>query len=387
MNAGTHHARQAVAPRRIQQLDILRAGAVLVVMGHHWALYGSARGILGAVMLRVGWVGVDLFFVLSGYLVSGLLFGEHLRHGRIRVGRFLIRRGLKIYPGFYVFLFLTFFAAHGRNILWTPIGSRESYEALLCEGLFVQNYVLRLWNHTWSLAIEEHFYLLLSLLVLGAARARLLTRARWIGWSAPIVMTMCLAFRAASYTSSGYSWTHIYSRTHMRFDALWFGVCLSYAHHYRRARFEAWVRRRLALVLGMSVALVSTCAWLRQDGFAMCTIGLPCLTVGFGGIMLCALLWPSSRWTTSPFARGLAYVGRHSYSVYLWHMPVLLLCLSPGVAGILHVGSVALLGTYGLVTLIVGTGMAKLVEVPMLRLRDRLYPARSDAVLRHSASL
>ena len=85
---------------RVRQIDFLRAVAVILVLfRHHWV------GI--DVLQRIGWIGVDLFFVLSGFLVSGLLFSEYKRYGNIKAGQFLIRRGFKIYPLFYLSIFLT----------------------------------------------------------------------------------------------------------------------------------------------------------------------------------------------------------------------------------------------------------------------------------------
>src|SRR6266478_1802599 len=84
---------------RNKRLDILRCIAVFSVMilhGNIWPFFGN-----------IGWVGVDLFFVLSGFLISGLLFSEYKTRSSISFRRFFIRRGLKIYPAFYLFLFLT----------------------------------------------------------------------------------------------------------------------------------------------------------------------------------------------------------------------------------------------------------------------------------------
>jgi peptidoglycan/LPS O-acetylase OafA/YrhL len=85
---------------RVRQLDILRAIAVLLVLGRHEHA--------NALWRRCGWVGVDLFFVLSGFLISGLLFSEYKKRGRLDLPRFYIRRGLKIYPSFYVLILATF---------------------------------------------------------------------------------------------------------------------------------------------------------------------------------------------------------------------------------------------------------------------------------------
>ena len=102
---------------RLRSLDLLRGIAVVFVIGRHLELcptYESGMSPLLNVWQRGGWVGVDLFFVLSGFLVSGLLFREFTRSQSIQAGRFLLRRGLKIYPAFYCFL--------GLSLLMLSIG-------------------------------------------------------------------------------------------------------------------------------------------------------------------------------------------------------------------------------------------------------------------------
>src|SRR6476469_9931494 len=147
---------------RSRSIDVLRAVALfLVCFGRHLGPYPedhtSYPGLLlhkaTVALARGGWIGVDLFFVLSGFLVSGLLFRDYQQTGRIRAGRFLLRRGFKIYPPFWVFMLMT--AA--------VFGSRFPIGAYFIELGFVQNYRPTIWQHTWSLAVEEHFYLLLAL--------------------------------------------------------------------------------------------------------------------------------------------------------------------------------------------------------------------------------
>jgi len=95
---------------RLVGLDILRAIAIGLVLGHHMGRPPADPSVLMRVIAgwqRGGWIGVDLFFVLSGFLISGLLFREYDRHGQIKLSRFLARRGLRIYPPFYAFLAIT----------------------------------------------------------------------------------------------------------------------------------------------------------------------------------------------------------------------------------------------------------------------------------------
>ena len=125
-------------------LDLLRCIAVWLVLIRH--LPNPANAILKTIQVG-GWIGVDIFFVLNGFLVAGLLFEEHKKTGNTRIGRFLIRRGLKIYPAFWAMILVTVLVEH------------SNVATIVNELLFIQNYRSGLWTHTWSLAVEEHFYL------------------------------------------------------------------------------------------------------------------------------------------------------------------------------------------------------------------------------------
>src|SRR6266498_3684108 len=166
-NRGSIATRSLASTHRSKELDCLRCLAVLLVLCRHMPvlpdnLTGALR-VPAHLLYEAGWAGVDLFFVLSGFLISGLLFHEHQRYGRINFKQFIVRRGLKIYPAFYCLIAATVGIAvlNKWNLPWKRI---------FAEVFFVQNYCIGLWSHTWSLAIEEHFYLLLPLLLIALAR-------------------------------------------------------------------------------------------------------------------------------------------------------------------------------------------------------------------------
>src|SRR5262249_876999 len=150
----------------------------------------------------------DLFFVLSGFLVSGLLFKEYKRHGDVRLGRFLVRRGFKIYPAFYVFLLATSLAV----LLG---GQALDGLAFLCEALFVQNYGPNLKDHTWSLAVEEHFYLLLCLFFWLRLRRRHARPFAPLPALFLLVALACLGLRLWTTWSAPFSYT--YNNKHLHF--------------------------------------------------------------------------------------------------------------------------------------------------------------------------
>jgi peptidoglycan/LPS O-acetylase OafA/YrhL len=132
---------------RILQLDILRIIAVFLVLGRHADgfpvdEYGRFVSYLTDTWARCGWIGVDLFFVLSGFLVSGILFREYIDRGEIDFKRFFIRRGFKIYPAFYTMILMTVIAGIGQNV-------NLDRHRVWSEVFFVQNYFPALWTHTW----------------------------------------------------------------------------------------------------------------------------------------------------------------------------------------------------------------------------------------------
>jgi peptidoglycan/LPS O-acetylase OafA/YrhL len=320
---------------------------------------------------RGGWIGVDLFFVLSGFLVSGLLFSEFFRYGDVQPWRFLGRRGFKIYPGFYVLLL---YGALIMSASGNPVRSVE----VASEAVFVQNYGPSLYNYTWSLAVEEHFYIALAL---GLA---LLTRRRGHVRDVPrIVLALLLGTLAARIVTAGCCLADrpsLVHWTHLRLDALSFGVLLGYWAHTAHDRFVQLVTRFRAPILAASVLLVLPSALRSPIDPFVAGIGLSLLYLGFGGLL--AVAFCSRLPGVPPVAlSAVAAIGVNSYSIYLWHVPVRewggrLLALIVGQPGLTLPG----LALYVAASLAAGHVAFLLVERPFLRLRDRYVPPRSPAL-------
>jgi peptidoglycan/LPS O-acetylase OafA/YrhL len=345
---------------RVQQLDVLRGVAVLLVLVHH------SPGGEGAV-LKAGWTGVDLFFVLSGFLVSGLLFKEHLRAGRIRPARFYIRRGLKIYPNFYAMLGVTSAVLAFAHVAVEPW--KVAHEAV-----FLQNYLPAAWwgrEHAWSLAIEEHFYFLLPPALILLLRWAPFRRApvRWASALAVALGAAALAVRWAM-VRSGAAASDVLFLTHTRLDALAFGVLLSVVWHFTPAHIATVHRLRWALVT-VGLLLTLPCYLLSNEHPFILTLGLTLNYLGYGMVLAAVLTLP--RLLPKPLGPALAYVGFYSYSIYLWHLPFLAVVrsgLGEGAmaAAVFYAGSI-----------VAGVVMARLVEIPALRLRERWIPAQATS--------
>jgi peptidoglycan/LPS O-acetylase OafA/YrhL len=356
----------ASAPRSTT-LDVLRAVAVILVLGRH--VLDPVTGLPGTVSLALtawrsfGWIGVDLFFVLSGFLVSGLLFREYQKHGALGPGRFLLRRGFKIYPGFYLLLAVT----------WLWLGKKLPAISFLYEGLFVQNYFGMVWNHTWSLAVEEHFYFALALgLWLVCRRAKAPDPFRWLPAFTGAVAVAVLALRAFTFMQTPTA--DLLLPTHLRVDALLFGVLLSYGWAWHRERLVSFVDRYRVSLAAVSLALLLPSVLRPLEGdFVVNVIGLTTNFLGFGGLLLLAVV-AGERGATSPALKPLARIGYYSYSIYLWHMPMWVLMRNLFER---RQGHAVVVAAYFASSLVVGTLIALILELPILKLRDRLLPSRA----------
>jgi len=340
--------------QRNQPLDALRCIAVLLVVGFHYPYY-RLWGTLG-------WIGVDLFFVLSGFLISGLLFQEYKKTGGIRFKRFLVRRGLKIYPAFYLLIGMAI--AQGFLNHSGSLRHQAFISAVLVQGYY-QGPIHAMLSHTWSIAVEEHFYLFLPLLLLLLIMVR---RSQDPFDSIPalfgLFFVICLLFRWFTLPSLIPA-----SMTHMRMDSLFAGVTLGYLYHYRRHLFE-----RLTGHYALAIAFLCCvpAALIPQRQHWMQTFGLSALLLGFSFLVAWAVVRTPKSLVSRMVTKAAAKIGFYSYSIYLWHTLIIYVFLDSK-------RSVWVFWAYLCTSVVVGIAMAHLVELPYLTLRDKLFPA-SDGV-------
>ena len=356
---------------RNKRLDILRCVAVITVILHH-----SGESTF---FTRVGWTGVDLFFVLSGFLISGLLFSEYKRSHSINFKRFFIRRGLKIYPAFYVFLLLT--GIIGELVFHAHPSSGQ----YLHEVFFLMNYKHGVWDHTWSLAVEEHFYIFLPifLFILAKISSNRENPFRSIPQAAAMIAALCLIFRAISVVAGKPNFTMAYIGSHERMDALFSGVLIGYFYHFRPAVLEKLMqptRNRIAIAAA-SLCLLSSGYFYGRDSAFLATFGYSFIFLGFSGVLLLSLyvrgmLSGKLAWIMELVGSAAAYLGMYSYSIYLWHGPT-----AAWLPGFFRrtlgfpAGEYGRFIVYFVGSLVIGIVMSKLIEYPILRLRDRILPA------------
>lgn len=368
----------AAAPqKRIVQLDLLRAVAVLLVVGNHMTVCPPETNFyfnkFTSFWNRGGWVGVDLFFVLSGFLVSGLLFREYKKTGDLDIKRFLIRRGFKIYPSFWVLLAATCFAALFVDVHFSRSG-------LVGEFFFVQNYAPHFWEHTWTLAVEEHFYIALCILFFALLKFKNAAKNPFAAVPKIFVFltAVCLMLRLLTAYFLPFGYERNIEPTHLRLDSLFFGVFISYLWHFKDFSENEFVKRHKFSIglAGVALLLPAFLFDFNDTHVWLATVGLSMFYLGGGMLLVFALKTDFSK---LPFAAFFAYAGTFSYSIYLWNAPVQYF-LSKTIRVSETDGSgrwFLYAAVYLTATFVVGVSMSKLIEYPLLKIRNKYFPMRA----------
>lgn len=310
------------APYRVIGLDGVRAIAVVLVMVFH----------LGPGALVGGYLGVDIFFVVSGFLITTLLVRERDETGRIRLGAFWLRRARRLLPALVVLLLVCCSAAWllGGDVL-VGIGRQ-----LLGAATFGTNWLLiaggatyfgaglpELFRNLWSLAVEEQFYLVWPLLLVLV----LLRVPRWLRIGVVLMLAAASAIAMALLLDPDDS-TRVYYGTDTHAFGLAIGAALAFVALRWPTLRTAWPRpvRWLLPVGGLLalLALVGLSAVLAGSDPLPYRGGLLLVAV-LTALVIAALLVPGS-WLGRALETGpFRWVGRRSYGLYLWHWPVLLL--------------------------------------------------------------
>jgi len=304
---------------RLHRVDGLRGLAVLLVLVHHFVeqLLPRATGTWQAHLatgLGLSFSGVDLFFVISGFLIGGILMNQRAAPNFFAV--FYARRCFRIIPLYYVFLLLCWLLARtapGFPASLYPLGSYFG---------FLSNFWMaagRQWDTSamavaWSLAVEEQFYLVIPLLVWVCPPRVLLGLTL-----AALAVTPLLRAGVLVVAQQYFQATHLVSP--LRMDCLAFGVLVAIA--WRQPGARAWLAARPRWPLAVALGLLPVLAWLtlrRPHGEAMpmATIGYTTLGAFYSALLL-GVLGNHPRWFVRLCeARWLVFTGRISYFVYLF---------------------------------------------------------------------
>ena len=313
-------------PGRIEGLDGLRALAIVAVLVYH----------LNASWLPGGFLGVDVFFVVSGFLITTLLVREHESTGRVRLSQFWVRRARRLLPALVLCVVTSVLIARavsqdllvdiGREILGALTFSTNWVEITAGTSYFDQT-APQLFMNFWSLAVEEQFYLVWPLLTLA-----LLAVSSRVRVGAAVAVGLGSSLLMAALFSPGSDGTRVYYGTDTHVMGLMAGAALAFAWASPRlaprvapsrwGRFGPYAVPLALLVLLAEMALLDEqSTWTFRGGILLASLATAVLVMGVverrpGGPR------PVARVMRHP---ALGWVGARSYSIYLWHWPVILL--------------------------------------------------------------
>jgi len=371
---------------RVHGLDTLRALAVSVVVLHHYVLFVSDAPTFGWVG-DVGWVGVDLFFALSGYLIGNQIFAALKSPGGFSLKHFYARRLLRTLPNYWAVLALYF--------LWPAFRGDAPLLPLWKYATFIQNFALEpgsAFSHSWSLAIEEQFYVLLPALALIGAACKGSLRLAWTGIALAFIAGMLVradlwqAMDAHTHKLYFY-FKYIYYSSLCRVDELLAGVALALLRNHHPG---AWGRlTKHGNLMGLAGMLACGVAfWFFLDdryGFGITVFGFPLMALGFSLLIVAGVAEGSVlRKLRVPGAGSLAL---WSYGIYLLHKPVCVLAAQWMAK--LGYGAEHPLTIVALLLLSVSTGwlLYKLVETPFMMIRERYVPSNAARPVSLKAAL
>ncbi len=357
-------------PARLAGLDTLRALAIaLVLMSHYHGFVSQAPtfGIMGS----IGWAGVDLFFVLSGYLIGNQLLAPAARGESLDLKTFFARRLLRTLPNYYavlaIYLLLPDSPIAGKTMapVWRYL-------------TFTQNFGLNYgetFTHSWSLCIEEQFYLVLPLAVLALVGSSRSPRLLWCALFAAIGAGMTARGMAFMDGKDVFA-APVYYSSFCRFDELLPGVAIAMLKNFHPAAFARILRHGNALLvagLAMAAAVLYGVMNEAPTAFAASTFGFSLVAASFA-LLTCAALSPGSLLNRIRVP-GAASLALWSYAVYLVHKPVFMALrpelLERGIDPGAPLSIVAVMGA----GVLGGWVLYRVVETPFMRLRARWYPA------------
>jgi peptidoglycan/LPS O-acetylase OafA/YrhL len=338
---------------RIVSLDGLRALAVLLVILDH-SLFDFAGG----------GIGVSIFFVLSGFLITTLLLRERERNGNVSLKLFYSRRALRLYPALLVMLAITIVLGCSAKMgLIAATYTTDIYNAITSNSTGP-------YQHTWSLSLEEQFYLLWPLLLAPLA-------LHYRRYAVPILLVAAFGSVAAAFIGTQQMLSHDGTITSAVFNPLWQAHGLLIGCALALMRPQTRVRRPTELVVGGSLAilLIAVLASITVDqGWAA---GWNLLAeLAAAAVIAGMVAGQPLRGIARLYEAGPAvWIGARSYGIYLWHLPLIYLVALHGLAppDVSQIVGAAFIGVP--LAFVAAAISYRWVETPFLRLKDRLHPA------------
>lgn len=311
--------------KKIFGLDLLRAIAIILVFLWHYRRYGCPDWLAG--IAKFGWTGVDLFFVLSGYLIGRQLFDKVENDQPISASKFYFKRFFRVIPAYLVVLILYYsIPAFNEKEAIAPLWKFLTFTMNF--GLDYQN--AGAFSHAWSLCIEEQFYLLLPVIVLLLAKVKADHKAlivlsglflfgiilRIYSWQT-FVSPLYEDKENTALLGNIYS-KYIYYPTYNRLDGLLVGLAIALLFSFRREVADRLTNKGNYL-FGLGMIILIATFFLCQDPFSLRTavISYPLVSIGYGFLVIAAL--SANSFINKFNFRAFSFFATISYSVYLTH--------------------------------------------------------------------
>jgi peptidoglycan/LPS O-acetylase OafA/YrhL len=346
----------------------VRGIAVLLVLVFHYARSWTGFGLHNPLkfLTELGWVGVDLFFVLSGFLITGILCDNRSSPNYFR--NFYARRTLRIFPLYYMSLLFILLI----STLWPTAGVWPEF-SLFWFGIYATNFVMAtgksaaLLGHFWTLAVEEQFYLLWPLAVALGTRSQLM-RVLLVVVAAAFVLRVTLILLEVDPFA-------VYVLTPTRMDTLAVGAFCALAIRSPAGMAAAlrWAKATFPLCCGVFI-----CIALWKRGFlpldpVVQTVGYTIVALGCASGLILALGWrPFNAVADLALFRWL---GKYSYGLYVWHVIINILLFYTPLKDYLGITGPILSGAYVLFAMLLVFGVSILcyhfLERPFLQLKSR----------------
>jgi peptidoglycan/LPS O-acetylase OafA/YrhL len=377
----SQNGQQSAMPKKLAGLDHLRALAITFVFLYHYNLFPHPEWTY--TIGEFGWTGVDLFFVLSGYLISSQLFTS-LKNGHgLQLKEFYIKRSFRILPA-YLFILALYFAIPGFR-------ERPGLPPLWKFLTFTQNLGLdlsktRAFSHAWSLCIEEQFYLLLPFTLLVLSKTKSLRYGGYLLMAFMIGGMIARFFYWDQYIepvadtpSMGFTWyKFIYYPTYARLEGLLTGVSIAAIFVFKPTLKEALTKRsNWMLLTGLAILTVAYFVCAEQISFAASMIGFLLVSLGYGALVTAAVS-PANilyRWTS----KTTSLIATLSYAIYLSHKAIIHLTqewLSPQIE---KTGSMMFFACT-VTSILGGLVLHFIIERPFMRLRTRILRSTKNRV-------
>lgn len=360
--------------KKLHGLDHLRALAIIFVFFFHYYIVSGGQPEWLPKVASFGWIGVDLFFVLSGFLISSQLFVQIKQEQKISFKRFFIKRIFRIIPAFLVTVSIYFCVPFFRE--------KEALPPLWKFLIFTQNLGLNLkdfgtFSHCWSLCVEEHFYLFLPIILILLQFTNSIKKSYWL-----LIALFLFGFATRIYSfnqlylpkiedenSWMYWYKFIYYPTYNRLDGLLIGVSIAVIYVFKPNLWNQLSKFGNQFIL-LSLCLLTSAYFLCEDQqtFNASIFGFPLIALGFGFMVLGAIS-PTSflyKWNS----KMTTFIATLSFSIYLTHKGII--HMTNKLLETLKIDS-NLTMMISIVTCLLGAYLLNLtIEKPFMKLRDRV---------------